>query len=153
MPLPVHIICCDSIARDAATEQISYIKIVDLIKTRRVTVTPEQPVPPPGRIIDLHIAAKWMREESDAPDTVFEVTTTLKADGAPDFALPTAEIEFKTPFHLVISQVQFHGLPIINGFLYAECSLRPRGGTEWITQRYPILVQEEPGQNPTAAAT
>lgn len=151
MPIPVYLICSESGATDETTRLTSFFNLVEKLQVMRLELTPGQThvihLPP------LRLSAYWMKEETDAPETRFEVQFIgVFPNNPPEIELARGEFQFNGPFQRFnvtgLQLTQFFG----PGILRIEARLRRVGDEAWLARmNYPILLEEllPPPVNPT----
>ena len=144
MPRPVFIVCAQYGTEDKTTGQMSLFGIVDKLV---VSAVPPQPV---GGIVvinfpTLYVAAKWMRNQDDDQDQMYEVTLQgIAPDGkiVVDSSYDNFKFAENRPLHIVVmilrTPLQFTSA----GTLLFVGKLRRAGSDEkWLSQDYPVAIE------------
>ena len=153
MPVPVYLICSESGATDENTKLTSFFNLVEKLRVMRMEAQPGQVIR--ANLTPLRLSAYWMREETDADDTRFEVQFVgMFPNGPPEIELTRGEFQFVGPFaRLNVVGLQFNQF-FGPGILRIEARIRRIGEETWLNRMsYPIVLEEfQPGLSGEAAA-
>jgi hypothetical protein len=141
-------ICSESGAEDATTRLVSVFNVIEKVQVPRA---PEHP--PAGalgvlRVLPFRVLSVWMRCEEDAPGEPYEFQVALRYPGQAEAAV-VARGRFA--FVDLLSRVVLAGpfpLGPAAGILWVECGIRRLGAPGWLTQQYPILIEDVPAPAP-----
>jgi hypothetical protein len=137
MPRPVYIVCSESGSEDRTTGLGSIFNVIDKIQFERL---PQGAVGVAG--FQFRITAVWKREPGDeGQEFDYEVALTLPAT-ANELRLASGTLVFSRPLHRLTTQMQ--GPPPLQGEgeLRAISRIRRSGTQDWLSQEYPVLVEE-----------
>jgi hypothetical protein len=146
MPEPVYLICAESGAEDKQTDILSLFNIVE-----RLVITPMPPVDGvvlvPPQV--LRVVAVWMRNENDGPEDEFEQQMVFSPPaGAASVMTGVTPFRFEKLLHRFTVKMNIALAFAGPGMFWVETRVRRRGADEWITHRYPIVVDAEPPTPP-----
>ncbi len=137
MPKPVYIVCSLSGAEDKATGLISLYHVLETILVIR---HPDQRRDAPTTV---RTTAVWMRTEEDDPTDEYEFETGfLHPSESTAQIVKAGQFSFGKPIFRFVADITFANFPG-PGVLTAIHRIRKIGeGSEWISQEFPILLQE-----------
>jgi hypothetical protein len=149
MPRPVLIVCAESGAVDKLTNRLSVFDIVEKVLFQRIENQP------PGSILPkfkMQVVAIWMRQDDESDDDQFESEFAIVTSGSQQEASVV-----KMEFSFEPGKQLFRGIALLDAPLPIDGAgrmeilnrVRKVGDADWITQSYPILVEEV--VQPTAA--
>src|SRR5438874_1949015 len=96
MPIPVYLLCSESGAVDENTKLTSYFNVVEKLRVAKIPPAPGQALI--ARAASLFMSACWMREDSDSPETFFEVQFVgIFPSGPPEIELARGGFRFSGP--------------------------------------------------------
>ena len=137
MPKPVYIVCSLSGAEDTATGLISLFHVLETIRVIRQDPGQRRDAP------TVRTTAVWMRTEDDDPSDEYEFQSVFRqpSDGTEQI-LKAGQFSFGKPIFRFVTEITFANFPG-PGVLTAIHRIRKIGeGSKWISQEFPILLQE-----------
>jgi hypothetical protein len=142
MPKPLFIICSESGVEDKDSRMISLYNILEKVEATRSSASGSRG-PAICRPMPFRITAVWMRTEEDGHDDLeAQIAMFLPADGQ---EVTGERVRFRyepgKPLHrlVVFTNSDWFNGP---GVFRAVSRIRKVGSTEWITQEYPVTIEE-----------
>ena len=151
MPKPIYLICSESGAVDENTKFSSLFNLVEKVQFSTAQPSPGQILM--ARPVSLRMQAYWAREETDAPETRFEVQFVgIFPNGPQEIPLAGGEFQFTSPFQR-LNVVGFQIAQCFGpGILWLEARIRRVGEEAWINRmEYPIVLEDITPSEPAAA--
>jgi hypothetical protein len=138
MPKPVYIVCSLSGAEDRTTGLISLYHVLETLHVVRQPPDQERHFP-----VTIRTTAVWMRTEEDDPTDEYEFETGfLHPSESTAKIVKAGQFSFEKPIFRLVADITFANFPG-PGVLTAIHRIRKIGeGSEWISQEFPILLQE-----------
>ncbi len=144
MPMPVYILCCESGSEDKRTGVVSHFNVIETLQINKIVPPPDGQ--PPVQIVTrpgFRIVAVW---RCTSPDEVgrefqYQATVSMPPDNLGKVVWEGVA-QFDQPVHrffLNLEGPMFFDGP---GMLYIRFQVRAPGSPDWITQEYPIVVEE-----------
>lgn len=139
MPRPVFIICSQSASEDAETHFLSLFQIVEQLMVPKIPEGSKETI---SRGFSFRITAVWMRGEEDTPEQTFDSQLRLHFPGTSDpRILGENSFSFSARFQRFSIILQMGG-GVEPGVLLIEHRIRRAGDEQWLSQTYPIPVEE-----------
>lgn len=154
MPRPVFILCSKSGVEDKESSLISLFDIVEKLQITKVPIpqvtTQEGPRPPVViQYQPLRIVAVWMALPEDDPQQNYDYSMIVfgPPKGEPIGVEAGGVFRFTKPLHRFTMRIE-GPLPMQGpGLIKIESRIRKVGEENWLSQDYPIIVEEiEPAQ-------
>jgi hypothetical protein len=144
MPIPIYLICSESGAIDETTKLASYFNLFEKMTISSIPVLPAGQVAV-ARIVPIRASSYWMKEDTDAPETKFQIQFIANLPNAPDEIL-LAQGEFQFTSSSPFARLNIEGIQLTQffgpGMLRIEARVRRVGEEAWLgRQMYPILLE------------
>lgn len=143
MARPVYLICSESGSEDKETGLVSHFTVVEKIQFRPIDATnlgPGQAIAVPQSAFS--VTAVWMREKDETADDWFDYSLVVLAPDNEPILGAGGQFQFTRPLHRFTFRSHLTFAFNQSGLVVVESKIRKVGTKDWLTQSYPIVVEQ-----------
>jgi hypothetical protein len=144
MAKPLYIVCCESVIQDKASNLVTHFNVIEQFTISSVQHHDETVVKTmSGRPVPLSVDSVWIAEDGDL-DCDFDIQLTFNfepQEKAEDILIDTT-FKFSGPRHRSTFAISPGVMFTKAGTFVVTARIKKKGTSDWISQVYPIEVQD-----------